>query len=42
MLNDFNEDEQVHLDSITSNIIKSLTILIDKKLDLFSSTVNNN
>ena len=42
VLNDFNEDEQVHLDSITSNIIKSLTILIDKKLDLFSSTVNNN
>ena len=42
VLNDFNEDEQVHLDSITSNIIESLTILIDKKLDLFSSTVNNN
>ena len=41
VLNDFNEDEQVHLDSITSNIIESLTILIDKKLDLFSSTVNN-
>ena len=42
VLNDFSEDEQVHLDSITSNIIESLTILIDKKLDLFSSTVNNN
>ena len=42
VLNDFNEDEQVHLDSITNNIIESLTILIDKKLDLFSSTVNNN
>ena len=42
VLNDFNEDEQVHLNSITSNIIESLTILIDKKLDLFSSTVNNN
>ena len=42
VLNDFNEDERVHLDSITSNIIESLTILIDKKLDLFSSTVNNN
>ena len=41
VLNDFNEDEQVHLDSITSNIIESLTILIDKKLDLFSSNVNN-
>ena len=42
VLNDFNEDEQVHLDSITNSIIESLTILIDKKLDLFSSTVNNN
>ena len=42
VLNDFNDDEQAHLDSITKNIIKSLTILIDKKLDLFSSTVNNN
>ena len=42
VLNDFNEDEQVHLDSITNNILESLSILIDKKLDLFSSTVNNN
>ena len=31
-----------HLEKITSNIIDSLSILIDKKLDLFSSTVNNN
>ena len=42
VLNDFNEDEQIHLDSITKNIIESLSILIDKKLDLFSSKVNNN
>ena len=42
VLNDFNEDEQVYLDTITNNIIESLSILIDKKLDLFSSTVNNN
>ena len=42
VLNDFNEDEQAHLDSITTNILESLSILIDKKLDLFSSTVNNN
>ena len=35
-------DEQEHLEKITSNIIESLSILIDKKLDLFSSTVNNN
>ena len=42
VLNDFNDDEKVHLDTITKNIIESLSILIDKKLDLFSSTVNNN
>ena len=42
VLNDFSDDEQEHLEKITSNIIGSLSILIDKKLDLFSSTVNNN
>tara|TARA_Y100000746_G_C15293839_1_gene362752 strand:- start:94 stop:654 length:561 start_codon:yes stop_codon:yes gene_type:complete len=42
VLNDFNEDEKEHLEKITNNIIDSLSILIDKKLDLFSSTVNNN
>ena len=41
VLNDFNEDEIEKLESITDNIIKSLTILLDKKLELFSSTVNN-
>jgi len=29
------------LKKITKNIIDSISILIDKKLDLFSSTVNN-
>ena len=42
VLDDFTDDEQEHLEKITSNIIKSLSILIEKKLDLFSSTVNNN
>ena len=42
VLNDVTDDEQEHLEKITSNIIESLSILIDKKLDLFSSTVNNN
>ena len=42
VLNDFTDDEQEHLKKITSNIIESLSILIEKKLDLFSSTVNNN
>ena len=42
VLNDFSEEEKENLDKITSNIIDSFSILIDKKLDLFSSTVNNN
>jgi PTH1 family peptidyl-tRNA hydrolase len=41
VLQDFDEDETVHLEKITKNIIDSIAILIDKKLDLFSSTVNN-
>ena len=42
VLNDFNEEEKENLEKITNNIIDSISILIDKKLDLFSSTVNNN
>ncbi len=42
VLNDFSEDEKEHLEKITNNIIDSFKILIDKKLDLFSSKVNNN
>ena len=41
VLQDFDDDEKEELSSITKNIIESLSILIDKKLDLFSSTVNN-
>ena len=41
VLKDFNEDEMIQLEKITNNIINSISILIDKKLDLFSSTVNN-
>ena len=41
VLNDFNEDEKERLEKVTLNIIESLTILLDKKLDLFSSVVNN-
>ncbi len=41
VLNNFNEEEKIQLDQIKINIIDSLPILIDKKLDLFSSTVNN-
>ncbi len=41
VLKDFDEDEMVQLKKITDNIIESISILVDKKLDLFSSTVNN-
>ena len=41
VLNNFNDDEIEKIEFITKNITDSLSILIDKKLDLFSSTVNN-
>ena len=41
VLNNFNDEEKIELEKITTNIIDSMPILIDKKLDLFSSTVNN-
>ena len=41
VLNDFSDEEKEKLETITDNIIESLSILLDKKLDLFSSTVNN-
>ena len=41
VLKDFDEEEKQILESITNNITNSLPILLDKKLELFSSTVNN-
>tara|TARA_B110000881_G_scaffold17758_1_gene13007 strand:+ start:347 stop:475 length:129 start_codon:yes stop_codon:yes gene_type:complete len=41
VLKDFDEEEKIELESITNNITDSLTILLDKKLELFSSTINN-
>ena len=41
VLNDFDEEEIKQLEKITNSITTSLPILLDKKLDLFSSTVNN-
>ena len=41
VLKNFDVEEQQKLETITNNIINSLTILIDKKLELFSSTINN-
>ena len=41
VLKDFDEDEKIELKNITKTITGSIPILLDKKLDLFSSTVNN-
>ena len=41
VLKDFNDDEKQELQNMTSCIINSFTILLDKKLDLFSSAVND-
>ena len=41
VLQNFDEEEVIGLEKTTKNIIDSIPILIDKKLDLFSSTVNN-
>ena len=41
VLQNFDEDEILGLEKIINNITESISILIDKKLDLFSSTVNN-
>ena len=41
VLQNFDSDEILGIDKVTENIIESISMLIDKKLDLFSSTVNN-
>ena len=41
VLTNFTDEEKLELDKVIKNIIDSISILIDKKLDLFSSTVNN-
>ena len=41
VLKDFDDEEIIELKKVTNNITGSLEILIAKKLDLFSSTVNN-
>ncbi len=41
VLGNFNEEEQIKLNEISKKIISSLSMLIEKKLDLFSSNVNN-
>jgi len=40
VLDSFSNDERQSVEEVTNNIIESLSILIKKDLDLFSSTVN--
>jgi PTH1 family peptidyl-tRNA hydrolase len=40
VLTNFTDEEKLELDKVIKNIIDSMPILIDKKLDLFSSAVN--
>ena len=41
VLQNFDEEEALGIDKISKNITESISILVEKKLDLFSSTVNN-
>ena len=41
VLQNFDEDEIIGVEKITRDITESISILVNKKLDLFSSTVNN-
>ena len=41
VLQNFDEDEIIGIEKISKNITDSISTLIEKKLDLFSSTVNN-
>ena len=41
VLQNFDEDETLGIEKISKNITDSISILVEKKLDLFSSTVNN-
>ncbi len=41
VLQNFDEDETVSIEKISKNIIDHISILVEKKLDLFSSSVNN-
>ena len=41
VLQNFDEDESVGIEKISNHINDSISFLVEKKLDLFSSTVNN-
>ena len=42
VLEDFNENEEEKIQDITTNIVKLVPTLINKKMDIFSSKVNEN
>ena len=42
VLEDFKEDEEDQIQEITDNIVKVIPTLLEKKIDLFSSKVNQN
>mgnify|MGYP001415680406 FL=1 len=41
VLQNFDEEETLGIEKVSKNITDSISILVEKKLDLFSSTVNN-
>tara|TARA_B100000900_G_scaffold387407_1_gene378596 strand:+ start:403 stop:966 length:564 start_codon:yes stop_codon:yes gene_type:complete len=41
VLQNFDEDESIKIEEMTKDITESISILVEKKLDLFSSTINN-
>jgi PTH1 family peptidyl-tRNA hydrolase len=41
VLTNFTDEEKVKIEKVIQNVIEFMPILMDKKLDLFSSTVNN-
>ena len=41
VLQNFDEDETISIEKISKDITDSISLLVEKKLDLFSSTVNN-
>ena len=41
VLQNFDEEESLKIEKISNDITESISFLVEKKLDLFSSTVNN-
>ena len=42
VLKNFNDEEKENLSEVINNIVSSIAVLVDKKLELFSSKVNQN